>query len=559
MFKEKQLSVDKLRGGYYTPEEIARFLCKWSVRNRNDEILEPSCGDGSFIDAAINRLKQLGAKDNKISQQILGVELFAKEASKAQRRAKNILNGATGTPIKNNDFFSYSNKFFFRSQKNKLEVVRKFDAVIGNPPFIRYQNFPNEHREIAFALMEKFGFKTNKLTNIWLPFLVISSYLLKSNGRLAMVIPSELFQVKYAAETRLFLSNYFEKLTIVSFKKLVFKNIQQEVILLLCEKKSANRRKGIQSMELESAEALSNLEEKALNRIEIKPIDHSRDKWTQYYLDTDEILLLRKIKEVGKIKLARDFMGVDVGVVTGRNDFFLLNKEQLRQFKLEEYTQKIVGKSQQLTGLIFNDSDWKRLAESDSAVAMFFPEINSSYRKSKNVKRYIELGEKYKINKGYKCGIRKYWYQVPSVWVPEAFALRQVQSFPKLVINNTEAVSTDTVHRVKFMNSKQGPSIACAFLNSLTFALSEVTGRSYGGGVLTFEPSELEELLLPINNVNRINFKEIDALLRSKRIDDVLNITDRIILQDGYGFTNEETYKLNRIWKKLRDRRINRK
>ena len=52
-----------------------------------------------------------------------------------------------------------------------------------------------------------------------------------------MVIPAELFQVNYAGETREFLARYFDRLTLITFQKLVFEEIQQEVILLLGEKK----------------------------------------------------------------------------------------------------------------------------------------------------------------------------------------------------------------------------------------------------------------------------------------------------------------------------------
>ena len=49
-----------------------------------------------------------------------------------------------------------------------------------------------------------------------------------------MVIPAELFQVDYAAEARQFLSDFFDKLTLVTFKRLVFDDIQHVVFLLLC-------------------------------------------------------------------------------------------------------------------------------------------------------------------------------------------------------------------------------------------------------------------------------------------------------------------------------------
>lgn len=84
--------------------------------------------------------------------------------------------------------------------------------------------------------MGKHGFKPNRLTNIWIPFLILSCEALKPNGRIGMVIPAELFYVDYAAETREFLNAYFDRLTIVTFKRLVFDNIHQDVVLLLGEK-----------------------------------------------------------------------------------------------------------------------------------------------------------------------------------------------------------------------------------------------------------------------------------------------------------------------------------
>ena len=44
-------SFDKLRGGYYTPQAITEFICKWIINKNTKNILEPSCGDGNFLKA----------------------------------------------------------------------------------------------------------------------------------------------------------------------------------------------------------------------------------------------------------------------------------------------------------------------------------------------------------------------------------------------------------------------------------------------------------------------------------------------------------------------------
>jgi adenine-specific DNA-methyltransferase len=137
--------------------------------------------------------------------------------------------------------------------------------------------------------------------------------------------------------------------------------------------------------------------------------------------------------------------------------------------------------------------------------------------------------------------------------------LRQVHGHPKLILNSAAATCTDTIHRVRFRNGANRPAVTAAFINSLTCAFSEVTGRSYGGGVLTFEPSEAEYLPLPLRDAEKLNLDEIDVLLRNGDINAVLDITDPILLGDGLGLSKKEIQQLRGIWQKLRDRRIYRR
>ena len=223
-------TYQKLRGGYYTPKPIADFLARWAIQTSDAEVLEPSCGDGLLLESAVETLIGLGAEETAIKNLVQGIELDPQEARKASERL-HALNGLQLAQIDIGDFFTYCQTYLFEE--------RCFDAVIGNPPFIRYQNFPENHRAMAFYLMQRAGLHPNRLTNSWVPFLVAATLLLKKTGRLAMVIPAELLQVNYAAELRNFLSNYYSYLTLITFKKLVFHGIQQEVVSglhrFLCE------------------------------------------------------------------------------------------------------------------------------------------------------------------------------------------------------------------------------------------------------------------------------------------------------------------------------------
>ena len=84
----ESLSVQKLRGGYYTPPEITEFICKWCIDESINKVLEPSCGDGEFIEAAINRFRELNNCDDTLTEKIKGIELIKEEAFKAATRAR---------------------------------------------------------------------------------------------------------------------------------------------------------------------------------------------------------------------------------------------------------------------------------------------------------------------------------------------------------------------------------------------------------------------------------------------------------------------------------------
>ncbi|MEK6984187.1 MAG: N-6 DNA methylase [Nanoarchaeota archaeon] len=540
----------KLRGGYYTPNEIARFITKWVITKESNNILEPSCGDGQFIESAIEILSSLGINKRTIPNKIIGVELNAIEAKKSSERfTKYLLDGEES--IIEGDFFANCHKW--------LDNQKEFDSIIGNPPFIRYQDFPEKFKTSALDLMKRANLKPNKLMNTWIPFVVGSTLLLRSGGRIGFVLPAELFQVNYASEIRKFLSDSYSKVIIITFRKLVFANIQQEVVLFLGEK-NGRKSHGINIIEMESTESLKDTDLNKKNIDEtLKVLDSSTEKWTQYFLSEKEVKLLRKLKINSEIGLTGSYMSVDVGIVTGQNNYFVLNKDRLKEHGLENQSQKIFSKSIQLKGIVATNEDFKQSAQRiNSNYLVNIPDTEYKHL-PKYLQKYIDIGEKEEVHKGYKCRIRKNWWVIPSLWKPDAFMLRQVHNYPKIILNSCQATNTDTIHRIKFMDGVNGEIIASAFLNSLTLAFSEVTGRSYGGGVLTFEPTEAENLPLPLEGAEHLNFQKIDALIRKGEIEKVLDITDKILLKDGLNLSDSEIKSLRTIWKKLRDRRLYRK
>jgi adenine-specific DNA methylase len=517
-------SADKLRGGYYTPEPLARFLAAW-VADAGPRVLEPSCGDGSIL----RYLPPTGA--------VVGVELMPEEAAKART-------AAPAASVTEGDFF----EFFSPVEEGA------WDGVTGNPPFIRFQNWTEPTRSMAFDVMRRVGMRPTKLTNAWVPFVVASSLALRPGGRLGLVVPAELLQVTYAAELRAHLVDEFEELTAVTFKRLLFDGVLQEVVLLL-----GVRGKGpasIRVVEVDDAAALPPADE--LAALPHAPaLRHESEKWTKYFLPPDEIDALRSARELPGLVRLGALADVDVGVVTGRNQFFVLRPSRTNERDLDGYVRPLVSKSAHIRGVRFGAEDLAALEAADAPCHLLAVENELALVEHASLGAYVGEGEAEDVHKGYKCSIRKQWWVVPSIWTPDAFLLRQIHDHPRVIANLTGATSTDTIHRVRMLNGTPPTALAAASVNSVTFAFAEVMGRSYGGGVLELEPREAEGLPFPDPHGLPDGFvDEVDARLRAGDLVAALEYVDAVLLVQQLGIDAVLVRRLRSVWERLRDRRL---
>ena len=548
----------KLRGGYYTPDPIAHFLAQWAIQSPTAEVLEPSCGDGALLEAAVNVLVERGAAKPLVAGLVHGIELDPVEAQRTETRLR-----ALGIPYSSEqlyvgDFFAYCKAQLLQEPFFTIgpSVRRSFDAIIGNPPFIRYQNFPKEYQKVAFELMRYAGLRPNRLTNTWVPFLVVSTLLLSEHGRLAMVIPAELLQVNYASEVREFLGEFYGQITLVLFRGLVFDGIQQEVLLFLGDR-NGQERHGIRTIEVTSVEDLLSHRWDEPGENELKPISHGTEKWTQYFLRDDQRKALREAMNNNLITRLGQLCSVDVGVVTGKNRFFVLSKDDALKLEAQNHLLPVVTRTRYLQGLIFREHDWR--GNVDTNRPSYLLAIKDASDFSESLRKYITSGEEKNWHKNYKCSIRRLWYVVPSIWIPDAFLSRKIGSFPRLVLNSAEATCTDNLLRVKFKRTGFERIITTCFHNSLTSAFAEIFGRSYGGGVLELMPTEAEKLPVPIPKSNSKSlFSEMDKLIREGLQEEAIELCDQRVLIEELGCKKENIAIIKSAWRKLSKRRKSR-
>lgn len=526
-------SAEKLRGAYYTPIEIAKFILQWGINGSSDsEILEPSCGDGVFLECLNN--------EKMAFKKITAVEFETEEANKA--RAINLENSY----VRNDDFHHFC-----------LNTSDRYDLIVGNPPFIRYQYYDSDQQILADEIFKRAGLKRTKLTNAWVTFVVGCSMLLKEQGKLGFVVPSELLQVKYAQQLRKFLETHFNKINIISFENLVFEDIQQEVVLLLCEKNLSSEHL-IEHIEVADIKGLFQLDPKRL-KFPTKKIDFHSDKWTYYFLDKSELNLLEKIRCKSRSTIG-SYADVEVGITTGSNDYFTVPQSIVNIYQLNEYARPVVGRSVQVNSLCFTKADWQTNIESGAKAMLLVFSPNAHVIGNEGTKAYLASGESNKIHEGYKTSIRDQWYVIPSIKLSDALFLRRNNQYPKFVLNEANAYTTDTMHRVFIHEGVNKKALLASYYNSLSFAFAEILGRNFGGGCLELMPSEVSDIFIPYRIENEKLFDTIDQMLRDKKSpDEILDITDEYILCDGLGLSKDEASLCRSIWHKTMGRRLGRK
>jgi len=179
-------------GQVFTSDELRDKAI--SMIKNDGSILEPSCGNGVFI--------------NKLSNKnIIGIEIDSKYCP------DNCLNI---------DFFDYE--------------LKKFDTIIGNPPYVKYNNILSETKsKIKYDIFDK-------RTNLYLFFIYKSFLHLKENGEIIFITPPNFLKNTSAIKLNKIL---YDNGTITDYyeynDKKIFNNADVNVAIWRYEKNNFNR------------------------------------------------------------------------------------------------------------------------------------------------------------------------------------------------------------------------------------------------------------------------------------------------------------------------------
>ncbi|RJE88709.1 type I restriction endonuclease subunit M [Paenibacillus sp. 1011MAR3C5] len=517
----------KEKGVYYTPPELASFIVNYIMSeydfNQKMSIMEPSCGDGIFIDG-LSELKEFN-KAHIIDLSLVEIdnnELIKLKNKKYEDKIKGKI-----------DYFSEDYLYF---QENNQ---RKFDVILGNPPYINRKLMSLDQITISNKILNDANISNSNIKNIWTAFLVSSAQALNEDGVVCFVLPSEILQVKHAESIRKYLITAFNCIEIFTFNEIIFKDIEQDTIVLI-----ASKQKNKRGFHYHNFNSLEDVGASNFTTITNSEFTDSEGKWTSLFLSKRHNELLTSLKQ--EIPLVNDYCTSCAGIVTAANDEFIVDNKTIEKFKLHQYAHKIIKKSSYIKNLIiFRLEDLTPLIEKDTPTNLLLFDDNEKDFHAE-ARGYLKILTDKKIHERYKCKKRGTWFVIPSVWNSEGFFFKRSYQHAKVIINHADVSVTDTAYRISMKEGYDINSFTFSFYNSLTLVYTELYGRYYGGGVLELTPNEFKKLPLPYVKVSMERALELDQMFRNEiNFEGILEFTNRVVLIEGFGFTEEDVELLN--------------
>lgn len=536
----------KARGAFFTPAPLCKYVADWAVRTAGDRILEPACGEAAFLLAAGERLEALTRATGPADGRIDGVEVHGRSARQAEQLVRHAAHDVE-VHVRVSDFFA-------------LAPVGTYDAVIGNPPYVRYQDFVGDARTRSREAALRAGVALTNLASSWAAFTVHSALFLKTGGRLGLVLPAELLTVNYAAGVRKFLMERFAMVRLVLFTERVFPGVLEEVVLVLADGYGQGP---VDNCELHQVRAAEDLATSASAARRWKPAT-ADGKWTPSLMSASALAAYMDVETAPGFSTLSCWGETTLGMVTGNNRYFAMSPGQARGLGLQRGDLLALSPpgSRHLRGLAFRQSAYAALGAGGAPTVLFRPPGEPSLA----ARAYIEAGEKLGVDAAYKCRVRSPWWRVPLVRPADLLLTYMNADTPRLCTNRASVHHLNSVHGVYLQPGLRPLGmnlLPLASLNSMTMVGAEMVGRAYGGGLLKLEPREADRLPVPAPALLRaarpalsaVRLRVAALLRHPDGLLDASEVVDKVLLAGALGLASGEINALREAHIELAARR----
>lgn len=486
-------------GAYYTPDRLSAVVATWAIREADDRVLEPGFGGCGFLVAARNRLVELG--QSKAHDFIHGCDIdpaafgYLKATFNAESTAQHF-------PLVD----------FLDTVPGSTWKGARFSVALGNPPYVSYQSLGDNRSKYHATIAASEWSGLSARASLWAYFVLHALSFLEPGGRVAWVLPGSLLRANYAEHVKGILRSSFRAASLFHVHERLFTpaGVAEESVVLIAEGFRDPNGCVLEECSVESvAELASHLKGWGQSAATSAAMPRSRRAAAK-----EDVCDIRAVA-LGKLLSAR------IGLVTGDNPFFLFSPQRAEEegIDLADLT-PIFAKGAMAAGLSFGKPQLKLAGQAGRSCYLL--SWDGQAKVSQAIRRYLSKYPEDRIHSNSTFGKRRWWHETNQLAVPHAFWPVMRDLGPKLVLNPQKFNCTNTVHRIFFadgISAIQRKQIAVSLQSSYAQLHAEMSGRSYGSGVLKHEPRDVERIQIPwqdsVNaSLTNAAFESIDAALR---------------------------------------------
>lgn len=346
----------KLNGAFFTPKIITEFITNNTIKSQNEKICDPSCGCGAFLIEAANYINVKYKKNiaDIIENNLHGVDI----ANYSTDRAKILLTllALQKNEDKKNIIFNIYTANSLKSDWSEIfpNIIKQngFDVIIGNPPYVKFQDLSIEIRK---DLNKDWITLKNGTYNLYFAFFELGIKMLNAKGILAYITPNNYFTSLAGIDLRNYLeSNRFIK-KIVDFNHLKVFNAQTYTCITFLGKEKQEQ---FLYERIDEYKNLDNLEDIKYSIINYSDLNNK--KW-RLLRETDQDNI--KNIENADNKLG-NIVDIRVGVATCKDSVYFIDGNTYKNgYYKKDYNGKTYLIESAITKPIAKISDFKNQAE----------------------------------------------------------------------------------------------------------------------------------------------------------------------------------------------------
>lgn len=197
----------KLNGAFFTPDYVVKTILSRLQPEITELVLDPSCGSGAFL---LGLAEYFYIEHGKTIRETVRENIFGADILPYNIERAKILLALyaleNGEILYESDFNLYCGDSLQTDWKQvfPLSSDGRFDVIIGNPPYVKFQDLSDERRS---ELASEWTSVNNGTFNLYFAFFELGYNLLTEKGRLGYITPNNYF-TSLAGES---LRDFFER------------------------------------------------------------------------------------------------------------------------------------------------------------------------------------------------------------------------------------------------------------------------------------------------------------------------------------------------------------